>query len=125
MSNTLKKVFILMSVMILVSCSESLDIQLDPEVTAFLSTDGEQKIVLTAKDKEYTILNQWLSDHRSDWYSTAGNFPGGVYIKTGNYGIQITENHVILYSTSYSKTRAINIQKIAKSDLSEFKNMGK
>ncbi len=124
MSNTLKKIFILISVMILVSCSESLDIQLDPEVTVFLNTDGEQKIVLTSKDNEYTVLNQWLSDHRSGWYSTAGNFPGGVYIKTGNYGIQITELHVILYSTEYEKTRAINIQKISKDELSIIKNIG-
>ncbi len=125
MSNSLKKIFILMSVMILVSCSESLDIQLEPEVSVFLSTDSKQTIPLTAKDKEYVVLNQWLREHNSDWYSTSGNFPGGIYIKTGDYGIQITENHVILYSTAYSNSRAINIQKIAKSDLGELKSMKK
>ncbi|MCP4074773.1 MAG: hypothetical protein GY744_01135 [Gammaproteobacteria bacterium] len=124
MSNTINKIFILISVMILVSCSESLDIQLEPEVTLFLSTDSKQTIRLTTKDKEYTALNQWLREHNSDWYPTSGNFPGGVYIKTGDYGIQITERHVILYSTKYSNPRAINIQKIAKSDLSEIKTIG-
>lgn len=114
-----------MSVLVLVSCSESLDIQLEPEVNVFLSNDSEQRIRLTPKDKEYAVLNEWLREHRSGWYSTSGRYPGGVYIKSGSYGIQITKSHVVLYSTSNPEPKAIYIQKVSKSELSEIRNIGK
>ena len=126
----MRKVFIILSVLILpvlilVSCSESLDIQLESEVNVYLSNDSERKIRLTPQDKEYANLNEWLRENRSGWHPTSGNYPGGVYIKAGIHGIQITESHVILYSTTYSKPRAIYIQKIGKDKLIGIKNLGK
>lgn len=125
MGNKVNRIFIILSVLVLVSCSESLDIQLEPEVYVFTSSVSEQKIQLTPKDEEYAALNEWLSKHRSDWHSTSGRYPGGVYIKSGSYGIQVTETHVILYSTNIPEPKAIFIQKIAKRELSEIRNMGK
>lgn len=121
----MSRIFIILSLLVLVSCSESLDIQLEREVSVFLSNDPEQRIRLTQKDKEYTVLNEWLNEHRSGWYPTSGRYPGGVYIKTGDYGIQITEVHVVLYSTVYPEPRSIYIQKIGKGELSEIRDIGK
>ena len=125
MSNKMSRILIILSVLVLVSCSESLDIQLESEVNVFLSNDREQRIRLTQKDKEYAVLNEWLREHRSGWYPTSGRYPGGVYIKSGDYGIQITETHVVLYSTTYSEPRSIYIQKVGKGKLSGMRNIGK
>jgi len=121
----MNRIFILLPALVLLSCSESLDIKLESEVNVFLSHDREQTIRLTPKDKEYTVLNEWLREHRSGWYPTSGRYPGGVYIKTGDYGIQITETNVILYSTTYPEPRSMYIQKVAKGKLSEIRNIGK
>ena len=121
----MSRIFIILSVLVLVSCSESLDIQLTPEVYVFTSSVSEQKIQLTPKDKEYAALNEWLRKHRDDWHSTSGRYPGGVYIESGNYGIQVTKTHVVLYSTNIPEPKAIFIQKVAKRELSEIRNMGK
>ena len=121
----MSRILIILSVLVLVSCSESLDIQLESEVNVFLSNDREQRIRLTQKDKEYAVLNEWLREHRSGWYPTSGRYPGGVYIKSGDYGIQITETHVVLYSTTYPEPRSIYIQKVGKGKLSGIRNIGK
>ncbi len=125
MSNYMKKIFIILSVLALVSCSKSLDIQLEPEVTVYLSNDSKQKIRLTAKDKEYTNLNEWLREHSSGWHTTSGRYPGGVYIKSGIYGIQITKTHVVLYSTTSPQPRSMYIQEIGKGKLTGIRNIGK
>jgi hypothetical protein len=119
----MRRIFIILSVLLLVSCSESLDIQLEPEVNMLLSNDREQRIRLTPKDKAYTSLNEWLREHRSGWHPTSGPYPGGVYIKSGGYGIQVTETHVILYSTTSPKPRSIYIQKVARGELGSIKNI--
>ncbi|MCU7807307.1 MAG: hypothetical protein KZQ73_05485 [Candidatus Thiodiazotropha sp. (ex Semelilucina semeliformis)] len=121
----MSRILIILSLLVLVGCSKSLDIQLEPEVNLFLSSDGVQKIRLTPEDNEYAVLNKWLREHRSGWYSTSGRYPGGVYIKSGNDGIQITETHVVLYSTTPPKPKAIYIQKVAKGELSEIRSVGK
>ena len=123
MSHKMSKILVILSVLILVSCSESLDIQLEPEVNVYLSGDRERKIRLTPQNKEYASLNEWLREHRSGWLPTSGRFPGGVYIKSGVHGIQVTETHVILYSTTYPEPRAIYIQKIGAGKLSEIKKL--
>jgi len=125
MSIKTSRILIILSVLVLVSCSESLDIQLEPEVNVFLSNDSEKIIRLTPKDKEYRSLNEWLREHRSGWYPTSGRYPGGVYIKSGIYGIQITETHAVLYSTTHPEPRSIYIQKISKGKLSGIRNIGK
>ncbi len=114
-----------MSVLILMGCSESLDVQLEPEVTVYFSDDSEQRLSLTSADNEYAVLNEWLQEHNSDWYPTSGRYPGGVYIKSGRYGIQITKIHIVLYSTTSSEPKAIYVQQIARNELSEIKNLGK
>ena len=121
----MSRIFFILSVLVLVSCSESVDIQLEPEVNVFLSNDSEQKIRLTPQDKEYVNLNEWLREHRSGWHPTSGPYPGGVYIKSGINGIQITETHVVLYSTTSPEPRSMYIQKIAKGKLSGIRNIGK
>jgi len=121
----MSRIFIILSVLVLVSCNESLDMQLEPEVRVFLNHDPEQRILLTSKDKEFVIVNEWLREHQSGWHSTSGRYPGGVYIKSGDYGIQITQTHVVLYSTTYPEPRAIYIQKVGGGELSEISNMGK
>ena len=121
----MRKIFIILSVLILVGCSESLDIQLEPEVNVYLSNDSERKIPLTSLDQEYADLNKWLREHRSDWYPTSGRYPGGVYIKSGIYGIQVTETHVIIYSTTHPEPKPLYIQEIGKDQLSGIKRFGK
>ena len=119
------RIFYVLSVLLLVGCSKSLDIKLDPNVNIFLSSDSEQKIHLTAKDKEYIALNEWLSEHSSSWQPTSGNYDGGVYLTSGSYGIQITETQVIIYSSIHNDPQAIYIQKLGKDELSGIKNIGK
>ncbi|MCU7811249.1 MAG: hypothetical protein KZQ77_08425 [Candidatus Thiodiazotropha sp. (ex Notomyrtea botanica)] len=121
----MSRILIILSALVLAGCSQSLDIQLAPEVSAFLSNDSEQIIRLTPKNREYAELNKWLREHRSGWYSTSGRYPGGLYIKSGSYGIQITDTHVVLYSTTPPKPKAIYIQKVAKGELSVLRNVGK
>ena len=123
MRNRMRRIFIILSVLLLVSCSESLDIQLEPEVNMLLSNDREQRIRLTPKDNAYTSLNEWLREHSSGWRPTSGPYPGGVYIKSGDYGIQVTETHVILYSTTSPQPRSIYIQKVARDELGSIKNI--
>lgn len=119
----MNRIFIILQALILVSCSQSLDIQLQPEVSVFLSNDRDKKIRLTQKDKEYIALNDWLRDHRSGWHATSGHYPDGVYIKSGDHGIQVTGKHVVIYSTTYSEPRALYIQKIDSDKLIEIKNL--
>ena len=115
----------MLSALLLVSCSESQDIQLEPEVSVFFSNDREKEMHLTAKDKEYTDLNLWLSEHRSGWHPTSGPYPGGVYIKSGVHGIQVMERYVVLYSTSTPEPRSIYIQKIDRGELSGIRDVGR
>lgn len=117
------KLLIVLSLTLLVACSQSLDIQLDPKVTVFLSNDSKQSIFITPADKEYRSLNEWLRINNSDWSPTSGRYPGGVYLHSGNYGIQVTEKQVIIYSTTSKEPKAIYIQNIDKGELSEILNI--
>ncbi|MDX2368269.1 MAG: hypothetical protein QNK36_07690, partial [Colwellia sp.] len=106
-------------------CSKSVDVQLDAEVTVFLSNGGEQRIQLTAKDAEYIMLKEWLEQNKASWLSTSGRYPGGVYLTSGNYGIQVTDSKVVLYSNIKDKPTAIYAQEIERSDLRLLKNLDK
>lgn len=121
----MNRIIILLLAVVLVSCSKSLDIQLEPEVSVFLSNSTEQRIRLTQKDEAYVVLNEWLHENRSDWFVTSGRYPGGVYVKSGNYGIQVTETHVVIYSTTSNEPKAIFIQDIEKDELSRLRDFGK
>ena len=121
----MSRIFIFFSVLVLVGCSETLDIQLEPELTIFLSNDSDARIRLTQADKEHAVLKEWLHEHRSGWHPTSGRYPGGVYLKSGNYGIQITDTHVVLYSTTSHEPKAMYIQKIDKNELNGIRSLGR
>jgi len=125
MSNQMGRITILLLAVLLASCSQSLDIQLEPEVTLFVHNDAEQRIPLTQKDEVYVILNEWLHENKSDWYATSGRYPGGVYVKSGKYGIQVTATHVVIYSTTGNEPRALYIQGIEKGELSRIRDYQK
>ena len=125
MRTKMNRILLVISIIFLVSCSQSLTVQLDPEISVFLSSDRKQIVHLTSKDKEYVSLNQWLLKHSSGWHSTSGRYPGGVYLTSGGYGIQITETQVILYSTHTPVPKAIYIQKVGKGELEGILNIGK
>lgn len=125
MSNQMRRIIILLLAAVLVSCSKSLDIQLGPEVSLFLSNDAEQRIRLTEKNEAYVALNEWLHENKSNWYATSGRYPGGVYVKTDNYGIQVTERHVVIYSTEGSEPKAMYIQSIERGELSKVRDYGR
>ena len=121
----MNRIIILLLTMVIVSCSSSLDIQLEPEVSLYLNNDTKQQIRLTQEDEAYVALNEWLHENRSGWYVTSGRYSGGVYVKSGNYGIQITKTQVIIYSTTGNKPKAMYIQGIKKGELSKISNFGK
>lgn len=121
----MNKVLLFLSALVLVGCSNSLDLQLDPEVTVLLSHDRNQHIALTPQDKEYTSLNKWLRENRSGWHTTTGRYRGGVYLRSGDYGIQVTQTHVIIYSTDEDEPKAMYIQQIGHGELVEMRNMNK
>lgn len=113
------------SVLVLFGCSKPFDIQLQPNVKAFLSDDRDKVVNLTAKDPAYIELAQWLNDHKSGWYPTSGKYPRGVYIVSGEYGIQVTQRRIVIYSTKKAKPEAIYVQEIRDVELKKVKNIGK
>lgn len=123
----MKKYILVLStlLLLLMGCSKLVDVQLDAQVTVFLSDDDAKKILLTAKDAEYIMLKEWLEQHKAGWLSTSGRYSGGVYLTSGNYGIQVTDSKVVLYTSITDKPRAIYAQEIERSDLKALKNLGK
>lgn len=125
MSISMKNIVALLLVITLVGCSKIVDIQLTPEVELLSSDNAEHRIRLTQKDEAYVFLNSWLNENKADWYTTSGRYPGGVYVESGDYGIQITELKVVLYSRTRNETKAIYIQEIEKGELSLVVNLAK
>jgi len=111
--------------LMLMGCSKLVDVQLDPEVTVFLSNSGGQEIQLTAKDAEYIMLQEWLEQNKAGWLSTSGKYSDGVYLTSGDYGIQVTDSKVVLYTSITDKPRAIYAQEIERSDLKALKKLEK
>lgn len=109
----------------LMGCSKLVDVQLDAEVTVFLSDGNDTKIQLTAQDPEYVMLKEWLEQHKANWLSTSGRYAGGIYLTSGNYGIQVTNSKVVLYSSITDKPTAIYAQEIERSELKALKDLGK
>lgn len=121
----MNRVIIILLAISLFGCSKSVDIQLAPEVQMLHSKDTKQRISLTKKDKAYIVLNEWLHENKTGWYATSGRYPGGVYIKSGDYGVQVTELKVIIYSTTSKEPKAIYIKDIKKGELSTILNFTK
>lgn len=119
----MNRIIVLVLALALMSCSKLFAIQLEPEVEVFFSNDTEQRRHLTKKDEAYVVLNEWLHKNKDNWYATSGRYPGGVYIKSGIYGIQVTELKVIIYTTTGEKPEAIYIQEIEKGELSKIRNL--
>lgn len=109
----------------LVGCSKPVDVLLDDEITVLSSSNSEKKVQLTAKDAEYILLKEWLIQHRGSWLSTSGRYPGGVYLTSGEYGIQVTDSKVILYTNIADNPTAIYAQEIERSDLKILKDLGR
>ncbi len=122
----MKKVFLILSICLLAltGCSKSVEVKLASEVTVWVSDDRSQKINLTANDSAYVELNTWLNEHSSGWYTTSGRFPGGVYIKSGEQGIQVTKTRVVIYSTKSGKPQAIYVQDLTTGELAQVRNLG-
>ena len=114
----MNKAIPLLLVMCLLGCSKALDLQLEPEVKVFFSDDAKKNIHLTQQDKAYIVLSEWLHENKANWLVTSGRYPGGVYIKSGEYGIQVTESKVVIYSTLGKKPKAIYVQEIKNGELS-------
>ncbi len=109
----------------LLGCSKTFELKLAPQITAYSSEKSEEKIPPSQHDNAYVELEKWLAEHSSGWYPTSGQYEGGVYLKSGKHGIQITKTHIIIYSTSYAKPRAIYIQEVGKKELISIRNIGK
>lgn len=120
----MKKIGVILTVLILVACTKTFDVQLEPKVSVLLSHDTSKVIELTAKDEEYVLLNKWLQAHRNDWLVTSGRYPKGVYIKSGDHGIQITGTSIVIYSTTGSELQALYVQNISEQELKEIRNIG-
>ena len=110
--------FIILFFMIgLYGCSKSLDIQLAPEAQMYFFHDANQKITITEQDEVYVALKKWLAENKSGWFAASGSYAGGVYVKSGNYGIQVTQTKVIIYSTESKEPKAIYAQGIDRGEL--------
>lgn len=123
----MKKTILVLTTLLfmLMGCSKPIDVQLDTEVTVFLSNGSDQKIQLTARDAEYVMLKEWLAQHKASWLPASGRYPGGIYLASGGYGIQVTDSKVVLYSDIADKPTAIYAQEIERSDLRIVKDLGK
>ena len=124
MNKKISKVLIIFLAFAVVSCTKAIDVPLASEVVVHFSKNDSRQIQLSTSDKAYIELRTWLSEHQSDWYTTSGKYPGGIYLKTGDYGIQVKETQVVLYSTQYEKPRAMYIQNIEADELLEMKKLG-
>ena len=126
MTTFLKQVSILfLAVVALAGCSKAIQVQLAPEVLAYQSDDKANPFTLTKDDEAYVALSQWLAENPSGWYSTSGKYPGGIYIVSGEDGIQVTEGRVVLYSVKNGTPTAIYVQEINRSDLKAVKEARK
>mgnify|MGYP000092771347 CR=1 FL=1 len=114
----------LASLMLMTGCTETVDIQLEQKVDAYLVTDSQQSIRLTETDVAYLELNTWLSENRTGWHNTSGRYPGGVYLKSGDDGIQITGMNVVLYSAAGTEPKARFIHHVGKLELSKVRQIG-
>ncbi|UUO23880.1 hypothetical protein FGD67_12070 [Colwellia sp. M166] len=111
--------------LLLTGCSKSVEVQLEPELTVFVSAGSDKTIQLTKQDAEYIMLSEWLVQNKADWLPTSGRYAGGIYLTSGNYGIQVIDTKVVLYSSITDNPTAIYAQEIERSDLRALKDLAK
>lgn len=117
------RIVFVVAVLLLQACSQSVDIVLEPQVSVYVSNDSQREIILTADQVPYIELQNWLNANNEGWHSTSGRYPGGVYIASGAWGVQVIDSHVVLYSSNKAKPSAIYIQKLEKDKLSALQNI--
>lgn len=114
----------LASLVLMTGCTETVDLQLGPKVNAYVMTDSKQAISVAQTDAAYIELNEWLRANRTGWHPTAGRYPGGVYLKSGDDGIQVAGMEIIIYSTDGSEPNAEYIHHIGRQELSAVRALG-
>jgi len=111
--------------LLIMGCSKSIDVQLDPELTVFVSAGSDKTIQLTKQDAAYKMLSEWLRENKAGWLPTSGHYAGGIYLTSGSYGIQVIDTKVVLYSSITDNPSAIYAQEIERSDLRALKDLAK
>tara|TARA_R110000796_G_scaffold97559_5_gene204665 strand:- start:565 stop:948 length:384 start_codon:yes stop_codon:yes gene_type:complete len=127
MEKKMKNYLLVLSTLLLLltGCSKSVEVQLEPELTVFVSAGSDKTIQLTKQDAEYIMLSEWLVQNKADWLPTSGRYAGGIYLTSGNYGIQVIDTKVVLYSSITDNPTAIYAQEIERSDLRALKDLAK
>jgi hypothetical protein len=118
----MNRILLVVLVFLLQACSQSVDVVLEPEVSVYISSDSQREINLTANEAPYIELQNWLDAHKEGWHSTSGRYADGIYIASGEWGVQVIDSHVVLYTTAKAKPSAIYIQKLEKGKLSALQN---
>jgi hypothetical protein len=108
---------LLVSLLLMAGCTETVNIQLEPKVGAYIVTDSKTKIELVETDPAHLELNSWLEENQTGWHNTTGRFAGGVYIKSGINGIQVTGMEVIIYSTKGLEPNARFVRSVGRTEL--------
>ncbi len=108
---------LLASLLLMAGCSETINIQLEPKVDAYVVSASKQKISLVETDAAYAELQNWLLEHQTGWHNTSGRFPGGVYIKSGKRGIQVTGMEVVIYTINGFEPDAQYVRNVGKTEL--------
>ncbi len=121
----MKQILILLVVLLLTACTQQVELQLAPKVKVHVSQDSDVVLELSEEAPAYQALNQWLADHKDDWMTTNGRYPGGVYVQSGETGIQVTNQFVILYSRKNGKLEANYIQEKTRATLAVVTALGK
>lgn len=110
--------------LLMTGCTETVHIQLDPKINAYVVTDRNHSINLVETDAAYVELSNWLQNNQTGWHDTAGRFPGGVYIKSGDNGIQVTGMEVVIYSTKGREPDAKYVRSVGKTELPFVRGLG-
>jgi hypothetical protein len=107
----------LASLLLVAGCSETINIQLEPKVDAYVVSASKQKVSLVETDTAYIELQSWLQENQTGWHNTSGRFPGGVYIKSGKRGIQVTGMEIVIYTINGFEPDAQYVRNVGKTEL--------
>ena len=112
------------SLIFMAGCTETVNIQLESKVDAYLVTDRTQAINLIETDAAHIELNTWLRENNTGWHITSGRYPGGIYIKSGSDGIQVSGMEIIIYSTTGPEPEAKYVRNVGKTELPVVRGVG-